>query len=470
MTRGRDARSVGDLAKAAAGQMAQGRPAAAEAFYRQALALAPTDPIIIWNLGVLLAEAERHDDALATADQALRQAADHPEALMVRGNALTGLARYGEAVDAYRAAAAHPRTAYDALTRLGGALAAQGDYDMALEALDRAVALKPGEALALFRRAVVRLQLRDFARGFADYEARWRIPTFVAQSGGEVSPALAARLPADAAQADPAGRRVLLLGEQGVGDQMMFASVIPDLAAVAASVTCVCNARLVRLFQASFPGVTFTGPLDARIRAGDVDVILALGSLGRRFRPDEAAFPGRPYLRPRPEVRATWAARLGPKPAGLRIGLSWRGGTTRTRTGQRSLSLARLAPILELADCEFVNLQYGDTAAELAGHPAVRCFPAADTDDFEDLAGLVAEMDVVVSVQTALVHLSGGLGVACHTLVPHNPEWRYAAQGAAMPWYRSVRLHRQPAPGAWDPPILEVAAALNARLAAPDRR
>ncbi len=132
--------------------------------------------------------------------------------------------------------------------------------------------------------------------------------------------------------------------------------------------------------------------------------------------------------------------------------------------------MAQLAPVLDLPGCEFVSLQYGDVAAEVAAVNAgrgvpVRTFDPAETHDFEDLAGLIANLDVVVSVQTAAVHLAGALGTDCLTLLPHNPEWRYTASGSAMPWYRSVELYRQPEPGAWEPVVREVAEALKLRLA-----
>jgi hypothetical protein len=200
----------------------------------------------------------------------------------------------------------------------------------------------------------------------------------------------------------------------------------------------------------------------------DYDKILAMGSLGRLYRNRIEDFPGEPFLAPRPAVRAAWAARLGPKPSGLRIGFSWRGGTDRSGGSRRSLTLEQLAPLFSLPDCEFVNLQYGDTRDELAAAgvlaSAVRSFPPAEMEDFEDLAAIVAELDVVVSVQTALVHLCGAIGQECLTMVPHAPEWRYGLEGSTMPWYRSVRLFRQPEPGAWEPVIREVTDVIRSRL------
>jgi ADP-heptose:LPS heptosyltransferase len=199
--------------------------------------------------------------------------------------------------------------------------------------------------------------------------------------------------------------------------------------------------------------------------------LIGMGSLGRLFRNRLEAFPGTPYLRPRAPVREAWAARLGARRARLRVGVSWRGGTPKTGGARRSVTLDQLAPVLDLPDCEFVSLQYGDVSAELAAandgrDNPIKAFPAAEIDDFEQLAGLVLALDVVVSVQTSVVHLSGAVGAECLALLPHIPEWRYTLGAPAMPWYRSVRLIRQSEPGAWAPVIGRVAEALRQRLAA----
>jgi ADP-heptose:LPS heptosyltransferase len=135
-------------------------------------------------------------------------------------------------------------------------------------------------------------------------------------------------------------------------------------------------------------------------------------------------------------------------------------------TGQsrRSLDLEQLAPVLELPGCSCVSLQYGDAEPEVRRAEAalgreIRVFPPGEIDDFDDLAGLVANLDLVVSVQTALVHLCGALGKTCLTLVPAKPEWRYGAAGETLPWYGSVRLFRQDAEGGWDRVLGRVARA-----------
>jgi tetratricopeptide (TPR) repeat protein len=405
------------------------------AHYRAALALAPAHGPALRNLGVLLGDLGRHGPALDLADQVLAGRAAHPQALMLRAAALHGLGRYDEALAAYSEAASHGSDPDEALVKAG----------------------------------FTRLLLGDFQRGWRDYEARWRTDLLMAGSMGAVSPELRARL--DLTATGYASESVLLLSEQGVGDAIMFASALPDLAASAAQVTCACERRLIRLFANSFPTVSFVDPREARLASSAFTKVVAMGSLGRVYRNRLEDFPGTPYLRPCAGVRARWEERLGPRPGGLRIGLSWRGGGPNTGTTRRSLSLEQLARVLDLPGCEFVSLQYGEPRAEVeafnAGRAnAVRLFPAAEMDDFADLAGLVQCMDLVVSVQTAMVHLSGALGTECLALVPYNPEWRYMARGDAIPWYRSVRIFRQMAAGDWEPVIQEVAQALRERLAA----
>ena len=249
----------------------------------------------------------------------------------------------------------------------------------------------------------------------------------------------------------------------------MFAGMIPDLARIAAGVTCVCEPRLLRLFQGSFPGVTFVHPSGARV---DADLLLAMGSLGAAFRPTESSFPGAAYLKPPEAGRAQWAARLGPPTKRLRVGLSWRGGAASTRRRARSVDLQAFNPALDQEDCEFISLQYGDVQAEIEAANAdrrspIRWFPPQDMSDFADLAGLVANLDIVVSVQTAAVHLAGGLGKPCLVLLPADPEWRYMRRGETMPWYGSVRLIRQATPGDWTN-VLDRAAARVSQFRAGD--
>jgi hypothetical protein len=341
-------------------------------------------------------------------------------------------------------------------------------FDMAAETLERAIAFRPAAPEAKYRRSFIRLLRRDFAGGWPDYENRMRIDESMSQQN--ISPYLRDALELDLGREDLVGRRVLLAPEQGVGDQIMFASMLPDVVRTVSEVTAVFDPRLIRLYANSFAGVKLMAATET-VRRSDYDRLLAIGSLGRIFRNRPEDFPGTPYLSPSPEAVERWATRLGERTRPLRIGVSWRGGLARTGQARRSLTLDQLRPIFALPGCEFVSLQYGDPRAEVAAlntslDNKVRVFDPDEIDDFDDLAALIHNLDLVVSVQTAVVHLSGALGKACLTMVPYLPEWRYMLEGSTMPWYGSVRLFRQDAPGAWDPVIERVKGALADRIAA----
>lgn len=447
---------------------------AAEQHARAALAIRPGHPAGVRTLSSALQLQGRYADGLAFAGSVLASQPTHGEAWMAHGDSLANLGRPEEAIESYLHVLHDPQVGFDALVRTGMMQGALGRGAAAIGAFDAALALNPDAVTPRFQRGLVRLALHDFAAGWDDYEARWRSTRFVAVSRGIVPQPIVPMLATGPSAPALAGRRVMLISEQGIGDAVMFSSMIPDLARTAASVECVCDPRLVRLFSASFEGVAFTPPQEARIDTDVIDDIVAMGSLGGAFRRRVTDFPGTPYLRLRREVRDRWAARLGPREKRLRIGLSWRGGTAATIQHSRSVSLDSLAPILGLPDCEFVSLQYGEVTAEVAAanvgrENPIRLFPKLDIDDFEELAGLVMNLDVIVSVQTSLVHLSGALGQTCLTLVPSTPAWRYGASGASMPWYQSVRLFRQAEHGDWNPVVAEVAEALRDRLAAAAR-
>jgi hypothetical protein len=227
-----------------------------------------------------------------------------------------------------------------------------------------------------------------------------------------------------------------------------------------------CERRLHRLFAAAFPEISLIDPATPAPASGAFDHVLPIGGLARLFRRRRDDFPGRPYLTASPATQARWRQELGPKTAPLRIGLSWKGGTATTGRHDRSIDLADLRPILDLARCEFVCLQYGDPRAEVEAlnerlPRPIRLFAPAEIADFEDLAGLVQNLDAVVSVQNTNVHLAGALGALGLAMIPHVAEWRYGAAGPRMPWYDSVELFRQGADRDWEPVIRDIAERLR---------
>jgi tetratricopeptide (TPR) repeat protein len=353
-----------------------------------------------------------------------------------------------------RALAADPEHA-DAKANLAWVCCEQGGYEEGFQLFDDRIRAAPADQELRLMRAVARLKRGDFAAGWDEYAARFASPiatrrpyAFPPWDGGTVR---------DGA--------LLVYGEQGLGDQIMFASCLPDVLAQVPGCVVECDPRLGPLFARSFPAarVVTAAQSDPRpawlAAAPPIRAQVAIGDLPRRYRRSAADFPQHSgYLHPDPARVRAWRERLralGPAP---RIGLSWRGGTATSRRGLRSLELGQLAPLLRGVPATWVSLQYTDCRAELEAlrrdHGlAVQHWQSA-IDDYHETAALVAALDAVVSVCTAIVHLAGALGQRALAMVPYAAEWRYGAAGETMPWYPSVRLLRQRAPGAW-PELVE---------------
>lgn len=443
-----------------------GQPDAALFRLDEALELRPDYAVAHFNRGIALTALDRPHEALASYDKAIALNPAHVEAHGNRGNLLMDLKRGDEGLESLKTALAHRPNDPALHNKLGNALMGLGRNEDALACFDAALSLEPDFADARLNRAQSLLALRRFSPGWRDYEARWRVASFVETSCGQVTPAIRRRLDLTLGIDDLVDRTVLVFGEQGIGDVVMFSSMLPDLINLAGQVSLVCEPRLRRLMSASFPTIRILTPEEGNAQASNFDRILAIGSLGRLFRNQPQDFTGRPFMTVPNAVRADWLERLGAPSARLRVGLSWRGGAPKTGGPDRSMALGDLRPLLNLADCEFVSLQYGDARPEIEEvNPSlqrpIRHFAPEQIQDFEDLAGLVQALDVVVSVQTALVHLAGAIGAPTLVMTRHTTPWRYGAEPSAMPWYRSVTLVRQDETRAWPPVVREVAVRLS---------
>jgi hypothetical protein len=257
-----------------------------------------------------------------------------------------------------------------------------------------------------------------------------------------------------------------------VGDEIMFASCLPDLMACGVHVVYEARRRLAPLMTRSFPQATVCastgdGRLPAAISGSGIDSEIPIGSLPLYFRRTRQDFPAhRGYLVADPARVELWRGRLAALGPGLKVGISWRGGTATSRQKLRSLTLEQLRPVLEVPGVRFVSLQYGDAREALqagAALPPIAQWPET-IDDLDETAALVSALDLVVSVCTAVIHLGGALGRPVWVLAPYAPEWRYGLKGEAMPWYPSVSVIRQPAFGDWGPVIAEAAARLRRRV------
>lgn len=266
------------------------------------------------------------------------------------------------------------------------------------------------------------------------------------------------------------GQNVVIYAEQGIGDEVSFASMIPDAAKVCKKLIFDCDGRLEGLFKRSFPDVKVYG---TRVKDSkwakedrDIDASLPVGQLGEFFRSTANSFPGTPYLKACPVRMRQWASILK-RPT---IGIAWMGGVSRTNARNRRISLEMLLPILSL-EADFVSLQYKDASEDIAAfltdHPEVNLkqYPWATlTHDYDDTAALVASCDYVICIQTAVAHLAGGIGIPATVLVPKATTWRYGHHGNTIPWYKSLRVIRQSNDSEWHDEINRAAEHIRSYL------
>jgi hypothetical protein len=327
---------------------------------------------------------------------------------------------------------------------LGSVQHKKGDIKAAIESYKQALKIKPDYAEAYTNRAHAFLKSGDFALGWQDYEWRWK------KSKLDSAPLTTDR---PAWQPQTAGR-VLLWSEQGVGDMIMFASIIPELYECSEQVIVQTDARLIPLFRRAFPREIVYCDHTEIIAENRYDSHIPMGSLPRYFRPDLASFQkaSGAYLKP----DAARAARLRQNLLGATgqslCGISWRGGKEATSKARRSIALNQLAQALAAQNVTLVNLQYGAVDDELQALKRDFGISVVDVSEFYDLDGLAAltsACDHIVSIDNVTVHLAGALGQATRVLLPFACDWRWMVDRSDSPWYPEMTLYRQKIRGDW---------------------
>ena len=410
-----------------------GRPDQARARLEQALRIDPGLPSVWFNLGVIHADAARWHDAAACYRRTLRDLPRHEKAAAGLALALLGLGRPAEAVAVARQALSSAPEAAQLHSCLAQALLAGG----------------------------------ELAEGWREYEWRWQIPELAANRRH------AGRPPWHGQPLD--GRRLLLHAEQGLGDNLQMCRYLP-LIRGAGHIVLEVQAPLVRLLR-TLPHPDGT-PVDVVERGGVLppfDLQCPMMSLplacGTALPADVPAMT--PYLGSTPEDAAAWRHRLRDVP-GLKVGLCWASGRSpelvkRILHARKSIPLAALAPLGLVRGCSFVSLQKGEAAAELGSPPAaLRVIDlTAAIADFADTAALMANLDLVLTVDTAVAHLAGALGAPVWLLNRADADWRWSQAQEQAPWYPTLRQFRQPVNGDWTGVVARVGEALQQRIAAP---
>jgi tetratricopeptide (TPR) repeat protein len=416
--------------------------------YERALEMQPNFAFGFNNRGNALNAMGRHAEALASYERALALKPDYTEAHNNRGNALLDLNRPAEALVNYESAIAHKPSAF-ALVNRGSALRYLGRIEEALDSFDRAIALEPDLAEAHWNKALLCLSLGDFQQGWPGYEWRWRGATDLT--------------PRDFTQPqwrgeDLTGKTILLHAEQGFGDSIQFVRYVPMVAAKGGSI-------VLELPDSLMPLVGKIDGVIGMYRRGDVlpafDVHCPLLSLPLAFGTTLETIPAWvPYLHAPAERIEPWRTRFASfgEP---RIGLVWSGKPTHKNDHNRSIALSRLEPLISVPGAHFVSLQceYRDADLPILDRLPVLRIEDALTD-FAATAAAIAELDLVIAVDTAVAHLAGAMGKPLWLLLSYIQDWRWLCQGTDSPWYPSARLFRQPHIGEWDGVIAHVAQGL----------
>jgi len=444
------------------------------------------------NLGNAIIEKGLFDEAIVNYNIAIELDTGYSEAYVSLGNALREKGLLDDSADNYKKALTLKPDIAEAYNNLGAVLIEKGQLDDAIRNIEKALNLWPNsedvynnlgfafvrkgmleEAIDAYKKAltfrpdfalihnnlgITYLLSGDFAKGWKEYE--WRQIADKYES-----------FPGLGWDGSPLGGRTLLINaEQGVGDEIMYASCLPDVISKGGSYVLECDRRLMPLFSRSFHGITIIRRPDKDEKKDedmtDIDLNVFNGSLPLYFRPDLSSFPQqKSYLIPDKQKVEIWRERFKELGEGLKVGISWRGGRKADIKRMRSITLEQCAGPFSITEetkkfrfskIYLMNLQYGDCSEEIQEFKektGITVHDWEDADPMKDLdnfAAQIAALDLVVSVDNSTVHIAGALGVPVWALLPFACDWRWMQDFEDTPWYESVRLYRQRSPGEWD--------------------
>jgi tetratricopeptide (TPR) repeat protein len=487
---------------------AQDRHAEAAEWFRQAAAAEPENPAAHLNLGNALKEAGALDQAIGSYELALRLQPGHPEVLNSLGSALEQQGSLDEAIACYRKALGFRPDYAEAHNNLGNALLVQSREEEAIACFRRAVALQPdnahfhydlgtalaeqnnsGEAAAQYERALAlspayadaqyslaMLQLfrHEFERAWPGYERRLECEDVRKSLRRDAATVvLYERLPRWRGPAEVIAEGVAIWAEQGIGDQVLFSTLIPELVAAGVPFVYEVDRRLLGAYERAFPGsrfVTLGDPPQESLR--QARRVLLAGSLPGLFRGSRASFSRQParLLSALPQRVAHYRQQLAAAGPGLRVALSWRSRRADHLGPRKSVPLVQFAPLLKTDGVHFVDVQYGDTRAERKGLEEaaglrLQHFDDVDHhDDLEELLAILEACDLLITTSNATAHFAGALGKRTWLLyLADNPPFHYWAHGGSYHslWYPSVEIITAPHLADWSSLIAHAAARLE---------
>ncbi|WP_424195628.1 tetratricopeptide repeat protein [Ampullimonas aquatilis] len=469
--------------------------------FMEAISRKPADPTYHSNLGSTFFALKLHEEAIQCCDTALILDPNHANALNNKGYALKALKRLDEAREVFGklckqapsstagwlgiATVDYEDFAYESamtaarrvlrldpdhlkgMAVLGGALTQTGRYDEAMLQFDRALRLDPNFNTARFGRALGLLRLGEFESGWQDHEARYLVDDLV--NDRMIIDQIWANMPRWDGVTDLRGKSLLIVYEQGYGDIIQFFRLVRLLANDGVNVTLMLPKPLERLFVGQHPNIAIHASFDRIPRCDYVERMMSL-PLRLNYDPLHAEQSG-PYLLLKDELHLSVQermAQLSKKPRAIRVGLVWAGRPTHANDRMRSMHLTQLQGMLEITGCEFYSLQKGGAEQQIGelGLQETIIDLNPYIEDFADSAAFMTHLDLLISVDSAPVHLAGALGMPVWTLLPFAADWRWMTEGEDTPWYSSMRLFRQTSlTQGWQPVIKSVQLMLAAIVA-----
>ncbi len=416
------------------------------------------------NFGMVLRTQKRFAEALTSFTRAINLKADYADAHYNRASILLIQQDYEQAIAGFRKAISLNPNYLQAHLNLGIALHEAGDDARAIAHYTTALASNPTYAEAHWNRALPLLVQGKLAEAWADYEWRWKCPDFRSKPRAFPQPLWRGE--------DLGDGKLLLWGEQGLGDEVLYGSLVGEVLERGIPVLWEADPRLVPLLRRSFPGaeiVERTDPPHPSTAASEVRAQIPLGSLGQYFRKDTASFSAHPrsYVKADDARVRAFRGQCGLRPGQRLIGLSW--SSTNPDFGvHKSTSLEDWAPIIAAAGdtARFVDLQYGDTSAAraAAGLDLLHLDTLDLFNDVDGVAALIAACDVVISVSNTTAHIAGALGVPVWVLLTRHAGklWYWGTEESGSLWYPSAHVFKQRTAGDWREVTARIAAALTA--------
>lgn len=433
----------------------------------------PHDPEFLTVMVHVLLQSGKFIEAYALAKQAIEGAPKASGTWLNLGMACQELWLTNEAVRAYKQSYSLAMDAQRkrlALINMCAVLIDSGRFEEGEPYALQAIELDPDNVKAISNLGFCQLAQRNWKEGWKNYRkclgVDWRPRTVYGnEPEWDGSPV----------------NRIALYAEQGIGDVISFASMIPDVQKRCKHVVLDVDPKLENLMRRSFPKCSVYGTrfikdhLPWQEEDTRIDASFPMGQVAEYLRLSDEDFPGTAYLKPDPDRVFMWKSLFSRKKHKKKrkpvIGIAWRGGILKTGSKYRQWNLEQLLPILTSVDAHWVSLQYKPAAQEIADfksrHPEVDIveYPHATlTDDYDDTAALVASLDHLVCMQSAVTHLAGALGKSVWVFVPQNSQWRYGGNGEDYVWARSVRIIRQTKRGKWDEDIKRVARELSIKF------